>query len=168
MTMVGMDGRMPQTSPDERAVDRERGDERDGERECEGGPEERIAQAGVHRPGHGQHDGGVDDLHHRDRERVRGEREREGFPEPEPRAEQRHQSQRVAEPEREENGECDRRRVAEPCSRADHQADHLADRAPGEAVERRRGCGPVERVDMRAASRPALRMLGCSCHHYTL
>ena len=36
-----------------------------------------VGEAGVERPGHEQHHGVVDDLHHHDRERVGGQRERD-------------------------------------------------------------------------------------------
>ena len=95
-------------------------------------------------PGIQQHDRVVDDLHHRDRDRVRGERERDRPPRGRARREQRQHRQRVAEEEREHDRERDRLVVAPAERGADDHAEHLADRAAGEAVDGRAEGEPVE------------------------
>ena len=112
----------------------------------------------------------VDDLHRRDRERVRGQRDRDHGGEREARLQQRQAGQRVAEEEGEGDGQDDRREVREPERRADRHPGDLADRAAGEAVQRgadgdagqgacprwaSRGGGRVLRVLPRRAPIPA-------------
>ena len=64
----------------------------------------------------------VDDLHGRDAERVRGERDRDHRAEREPRAQQGQAGQRVAEEERQADGERDRARLREAERGADDDA----------------------------------------------
>ena len=110
-------------------------DARHREREREAAPEQQAVEALVHGARDQQHDRVVDDLHHGDAERVRGERDRHDGREREAGAQQRQAGEQVAEEERERDRQRDRRPVAPAQRGADDHAQDLADRAAGQAVQ---------------------------------
>src|SRR5262245_23812893 len=126
--------RVAAAARDQPAVDGERGEERDHEREGETPPEERVAESGGESARHDEDEGVVDDLHRRDRQRVGGEREAGGAPPGHVRAENRPERERVAEDERERDGDRNRRGVSPAEAGRDDHPEHLADRTAGEAV----------------------------------
>jgi hypothetical protein len=155
-----MDDRMPAATGDQPAVHRICGDERERERERQGGPEERVGEPRLHRAGHDEDHSVVDDLHHGDRNGVRRERDSSGGAESEARAQDRHGRERVAEEEGEDDCEHDRRKVPPAERGPDHEAENFPNSAAGQAVGRRREGDPVDGlllvgVDVgQAANRP--------------
>ena len=73
--MVFMDDGVASPAADQRAVDRKRSPERDEQADREAPPEEKSPRPAAIAPGHEQDEAVVDDLHHRDRDRVSGERD---------------------------------------------------------------------------------------------
>src|SRR5918995_982279 len=140
---------------DEPAVDGEGDDAGDGQREGERAPEQDVADAGLHRPGDGEHQRVVDDLHYGDAEGVGGERDRHDGGEREARAQQREAGQRVAEQEGQPHGEGDGAPLGEAERGPDDHAQDLADRAAREAVQRR-----AQRAPRLLPDRPRSRLAG--------
>ena len=120
-------------------------DPRDEERHRQAGPEQRIRDRRVHRPGDGQDDRVVDDLHDRDRHGVGGEGEAHRRTDRHAGAQQRPQGQGVSEDEGQHDGQHDRREVMPPELRRDDEAEDLADPATGEAMDGGLECQPIER-----------------------
>src|SRR5205823_3129592 len=87
----------------------------------------------------------VDDLHHGDRDGVRGDGEPERATGRNTGAQDRRERQGVAEAEREHDRDRDRGGVAPREGRRNDHPEHLADRTPGQAVERRLDGGTVQR-----------------------
>jgi hypothetical protein len=127
--------RVAAAARDQPAVDRDRDDARDRQRERQAAPEQEVADAGVDRARYEQHDRVVDDLHGRDAQRVRREGDGDDGGERQARAQQRQAREPVAEQEGEGDRERDRGEVREPERGADDHAQHLADRASGQAVQ---------------------------------
>ena len=84
-----VDRRVALAAGDEPAVERVREHPGHHERDRERAPEEEVVEAGLHGAGDREHDPVVDDLHHRDARRVRGERDRDDDAERQAGAEQR-------------------------------------------------------------------------------
>jgi hypothetical protein len=143
MAVRAMSPRMALPPLDQRAVHEERRPPGDGERDRKRRPEEEVANAGIQRAGPDEEHGVVDDLHRRDRERVGDERDADRSGEGSPCTEQRNQRQQVAEEEREQDREGNRRRVAPAPPGREHHAEDLSDPAPGEAVVRRADCEAI-------------------------
>src|SRR5262245_36913807 len=136
---------MPTAAGDQRPVDGERCPERDEQTDAEAPPEEEVAEPRLHRARHHEDEAVVDDLHHRDRHGVGGERDPRRPAERHPAGHERPQGEQVAEEERENDGESDRRDVAPAECRGDGQAEDLADRAACQAVPGRSERDSVER-----------------------
>ena len=86
----------------------------------------------------------VDGLHDRDRHSLRRDRHARRLPQGETRAQHRPYRQGVAEEKRENDRHHDRGEISPPRRGRERHSDHLADRAAGEAVRRRRKSGPVQ------------------------
>jgi membrane-associated protein len=143
--------RVTAAARDQSPIHREGRDEGEGEPERETPPEEPVEQARRHRVGNREHDPVVDDLHRRDRDRVGRESEPKRAPERDAGSDDRPQAQGIAKDEREHDGERDRRQVRPAKRGRKHQAEHLADRTAGEAVDRRLKGAAAESVDTAAA-----------------
>ena len=134
---------------DQPAVDRVGDDAGDDQRERERAPEQDVADPGGHRAGDEQHDRVVDDLHDRDAEGVGGEGDRDDGRQRHPGPQQRQAGERVAEEERQRDGERHSAPLGEAQGGPDHHADDLADRAAGEAVQGRAQRDGVQRAARR-------------------
>ena len=116
---------VPEPAGDEPPVHRQRGDEGKRERDCQARPEEDVGKPRIHRPGDGEHDGVVDDLHRRDRKSLGGERDATGADERHPSAKQWHEREPVAEHICEHDPEHDAHKVAKSEQRRPAEAEHL-------------------------------------------
>jgi hypothetical protein len=117
------------------AVDRVRGEEGRDERDRHADPEDGVDEARIHGAGDHGHDEVVDDLHREDRDGVRGQDEPQRCTEGQAAAQQGQAREGVAEEEGQGDRQGDRLPVAETGGGADHEAEDLADRTAGEAVE---------------------------------
>src|SRR5213593_3725947 len=133
--MNTVDDRVAETARDEPSVDGERRDEGERERDREAGPEEDVRETRVHSARDREHDDVVDDLHGRDRQRFRGEGDPGRAEHRHPRTEERHQREAIAKRVRKDDPEHEGYRVAKAEGGSGPKAEHLADAAPGEAVD---------------------------------
>jgi hypothetical protein len=102
--------------------------------DTEAPPKEKVAEPRFHRARHEEDEPVVDDLHHGDRDGVGGECDSRCLAKRNAAHKQRPQGQQVAEEERQHDGDRDRGDIAPAESRRDHEAQHLSDRAAGQAV----------------------------------
>ena len=146
------------------------GEEREGvgDREARRDAEvdQRLTDPRLHGAGDQQHRGVVDDLHDRDRDRVRRQRDGHDGGEAEPGLEEGQRSQAEAEDIGESNGKGDGRQVAPAKRCADEHAQELTDHAAGEAVRRRAGRESVE-ISMGRRCRCFHRILLCPRAYHT-
>ena len=144
-SVVAVHHRVAAPPRDEPAVDREGDDGRHGKGDRQARPEQAVEESRRHGSGDCQDDQRVDDLHRGDRERVRHDRDARRGAERHPRGEQDPHRERIAEGEGQDDGEHDRGDVLPAPPRGEDEAEHLTDRAAGEAMEGGVEGPPVER-----------------------
>src|SRR6476659_4712388 len=125
---------VPPAASDEPPVDQERDGPGDSQADDERTPEQRIADARLHRPWDGDGEPVVDGLHRHDRDGVGGQRRRHRAAWTHPTPHKRDDRERVAEDEREPDGQDQPGQEREPQRGRDDDPDDLADGAAGEAM----------------------------------
>src|SRR5688500_2437805 len=134
--MESVHSRVPVPPCDEPVVDRVCKDPGDRQREKQAAPEICAGERRVHRTRKNQHDSVVDNLHHRDGNRIRGKRKRKCPAQRQSTSYERTQGHCIAEHERQHDGEDYGWRVSPPGSGSDDHPQNLSNSATSEAVDR--------------------------------
>src|SRR5882762_5854398 len=142
--------RVAKSTVDQPSIHGERRDERESERQRETSPEQDVGESSIHGPRHRENDDVVHDLHRRDRHRFGSERNARRAKQRHSGTQERHERQAITEDEGQDDAENDARGVPEAKKRRAPEPKHLADTAPGQAVNSRlkRESGVVRRFGL--------------------
>ena len=135
--VVRVDDGVALTAADQPPVHRCRHQERQRQRTGERHPEQGTRDTGVDGARDDQHGRVVDDLHHDDRDRVRGQSDLQRGSHIDAGPENAAHRQRIAEHERERDGQHHRAERVEAETAADDHPEYFTDRAARQAVQRR-------------------------------